>query len=116
MAKYSQIEIRDRNGAVVSKSANLRGIRRETGRHLVKVVGISELPNEEGRLCILFQNGNSCEFDWPDFDALKETVRRWRNLYGAPLKIGELSSGVVSPRNSFLRPSTNAGTPPHNRG
>ena len=56
--------IRDRDGNVISKSRNLAGIRRYVGGHtppLIKVLDVSEIGDEEGKLCILFENG--CSFE-----------------------------------------------------
>lgn len=94
--------IRDTDGKVIQRSRNLRGIREFVGKHLIKVVDISKIGTSEGKLCILFEDGYSFETNFASFQTLKETVRNWRNMYGAPLLINGISRGIVKVDNSFL--------------
>jgi len=98
--------IRKPDGTILSQSANLRGIRREVGRNIVKVVAIDKIGAGEGKLAILFDNGNSFETNFASYGMLCWSVRLWRNLYGAPLIVCGTPSGLVSSRNPTLPPTT----------
>lgn len=87
--------IRDRNGNIIQRSQNLAGIRRYVGKHAVKVLSITGLQYEAGKLCILFENGASYETNFASFDVLRDFVARWRNVYGAPLIVNGVACGVV---------------------
>lgn len=88
--------IRNKNGEIVNSSRNMRGIRRVVGKQLVKSVAIDHLPADEGKLCILFDNGDSYETNFASFEVLKHCLRNWRNLYGALLTIdGNRASPIV---------------------
>ena len=94
--------VRDRDGNVINKSRNLAGIRRYVGGHtppLIKVLDVSEIGDGEGKLCILFENGCSFETNFSSYSVLKGFVRRWRNVYGAPLTVNGQPAGVVSSHN-----------------
>lgn len=97
------IEIRNSKGDVISYSRNYRGLRVCVGRDLVKTVAIDEIGKGEGKLMILFDNGNSCEDNWGCYQHLKHVLGRWRNLRGVPLIVNGVSSGTVSPDNPELQ-------------
>ena len=93
--------IRDRDGHVISKSRNLAGIRRYVGGHtppLIKVLDVSEIAHNEGKLCIFFESGSSFEANFASYSVLKRFVNRWRNVHGTPLTINGQPAGVVSSR------------------
>jgi hypothetical protein len=99
--------IRDKDGNVVQRSRNLAGIRRYVGGHtppLIKVLAIDRIgvKNLEGKLMILFENGNSYETNFGDFGVLAGFVARWRNVYGAPLRVNGEDCGKVSYDNPKL--------------
>ena len=95
--------IRDREGAIISKSRNLRGIREYVGRNLVKVVDATEVgARGEGQLSILFENGDSFQTNFASYAVLLESLSNWRNMYGAPLTIGGQSRGKVGYYNPAL--------------
>jgi hypothetical protein len=94
--------IRDRDGNVISKSRNLAGIRRHVSGHTppsIKVLDVSEIAHNEGKLCILFENGCSFEANFASYSVLKGFVSRWRNVHGAPLTVNGQTAGVVSSSN-----------------
>ena len=96
------MSIRDRDGNVISKSRNLAGIRRYVGGHtppLIKVLDVSEIGDEEGKLCILFENGCSFETNFASYSVLKGFVNRWRNVHGSPLTVNGQPAGAVSTHN-----------------
>ena len=96
------MSIRDREGRVVSKSRNLAGIRRYVGGRtppLIKVLDVSEIGDEEGKLSILFGSGYSFETNFCSYSVLKGFVRRWRNVHGAPLSVNGQPAGLVSTTN-----------------
>lgn len=97
-------EIRDTDGNVVSRSRNLRGIRTYVSKttNLISVLSIDRLAHDEGKLMILFSNGDSYETNFASFDVLKGFVRRWRNVYGAPLRVNGYVSACVSKDNPRL--------------
>lgn len=99
--------IRNKDGKIISRSRNLRGIREAVGKQLVKTVSISPIGNErypEGKLMILFDNGDNYETNFASYQVLALSLLNWRNLYGAPLVIDcDWECGVVEYRNKKLR-------------
>lgn len=108
-------EIRDKDGKVIQRSRNLDGIRRYVGRNLIKVLAIDKLKfaspaklengwlyADDAKLSILFDNGCSYETNFASFKVLKQFVRQWRNVYGAPLRVNGEDAGVVSYHNPKL--------------
>lgn len=97
------IEIRNEKGAVISRCRNQSALRRKVGKDAVRWVAIDEnVNNGEGRLMMLFENGDKVEFGWASFNVLRMSLRNWRNLYGAKLLINHQEVGVVSKDNSKL--------------
>lgn len=95
----SKCYIRDKDGNVVQESRNLRGIRRYVGGFrppIIKKLAIDEIDGLSGKLCILFENGNSFETNFMSFAVLAGFVRRWWNVHGSPLLINGQDAGVVS--------------------
>jgi hypothetical protein len=99
--------IRDRDGNVIRKSRNLRGIRRyvaEFGAPAIKTLAIDPTGEKglDGKLSILFADGSSYETNFASYSVLCEWVRRWRNVHGAPLLVGGKDCGEVTSRNPYL--------------
>ncbi len=95
--------ILNRKGEVISRSRNLAGIRRYVGNHIIKVLSVSRIGNgDEGKLCILFEDGSSFETNFADFGVLCGFVRRWRNVRGAPLVFCGDKAGVVRRDHALL--------------
>jgi hypothetical protein len=100
---HSQTEIiRDSDGAVIQRSRNLAGIRRYVGTHPIKILAIDETADSSGKLSILFDDGASFETQFASFDVLRNFVRQWRNVHGAPLLVNGESCDVVSSKNPKL--------------
>ena len=97
------VEIRNREGAVISRSRNLRGLRRAVGKQLVSWVSINEIAKEEGKLCVMFANGDSCETNFASFYVLKRVIRNWRNLYGVKLLAQGEDVGTICYSNPALQ-------------
>lgn len=97
--------IRDKNGKVIQSSQNLRGIREYVGKtkSLISCLAIDQVGQWEGKIFILFEDGVTFETDFSNFEVLKNFVRRWRNVYGAPLRVNGLTSGMVEYRNVALQ-------------
>jgi len=95
-------KILDKDGNMISWSANLRGIRRYVTSHAIQILGISRLSNGEGKLMILFEDKSNFETNFADFTVLANFVRNWRNVYGAPLLIDANTCGKVSKDNPDL--------------
>ena len=94
-------KIRNKSGDVIKSSSNLRGIREFVSGYLcppITTLAVDELESGEGKLCILFSNGDNYETNFASFDVLLGFVRRWRNVYGAPLKFNGVDAGEVSYR------------------
>ena len=79
------LNILDKTGKVIHSSKNLRGIRDHVSQHMVKVVSVGHLPDGEGKLCVLFVNGDSFECNFASYEVLVGFVRRWRNIRGAEI-------------------------------
>lgn len=96
--------IRDKNGNAIQTSRNLAGIRRYVGIHLIKWLDICPIGENgsEGQLSILFDDNSSFQTNFASFGVLKNFVRNWRNVYGAPLLIGGEQFGTVAYDNKFL--------------
>ncbi len=98
--------IRNKNGEIIQRSQNLRGIRAFVGKNIIKVLAIDKIGGRddfrEGKLCILFDNGDSFETNFASLSVLKDWVARWRNAWGAPLRVNGIDCGVVSSKNPAL--------------
>lgn len=105
--------ILDRNGNVIQRSQNLAGIRRYVGKRggpAIKILSIGAIGKyaetrpdiAEGKLCILFVDGSSFETNFASYTVLKDFVRRWRNVYGAPLVVEGADCGTVRYHNPAL--------------
>lgn len=97
-----------RDGKVINKSRNLRGLRRFCGKHITRLISIVEDKTStfeygSGVLAIDFMDGSFCYTRFASFDILKETIRNWRNLYGAPLWVNGKPCGKVSFNNVHLQ-------------
>lgn len=95
-------DITDRDGNVIRRSRNMRGVRNYTGRQPVSRVNIWSTPGEAGGLEIIFQDGSRYRTRFESFSTLKWTLRNWRNLYGAPLFIEDRPAGQVRFQNASL--------------
>lgn len=93
------LHIRDRNGGIVSSSRDSRGIRRYVSNNRIKVLAIDRLQDNQGKLLILFENGSSYEENWCSFFLLCDSLRRWRNVYGSPLRVNGEDKGKVGKDN-----------------
>ncbi len=91
--------IRDKDGNIISRSQDLRGIRRYVGSYHagpIKMIDISQLPKGEGKLSILFENGANFETNFASFTVLEISIANWRNLYGARISVdGEVLNQPV---------------------
>lgn len=97
--------IRDTFGNVIHRSKNLSGIRRYVGGshpRLIKILAINRVGDDEGKLCILFEDRSSFETNFFSFDCVKRMVRNWRNVYGARLVVNGVDAGEVGYRNPAL--------------
>lgn len=94
-----------RDGKVIGRSRNLAGIRRYVGNHLIVRLAVDRITvcnYWEGRLHITFDNGATFETRFADYGVLLGFVRRWRNVYGAPLVVNGRVAGRVEYRNRAL--------------
>jgi hypothetical protein len=93
------IVIRNKNGEIVSRSANLRGLRRHLTSHPAQSVQIAQYNGGSAYMIVEFQNGDYCRSDWASYRVLCQSLANWRNLRGTPLFI---KSGNVGPDNVAL--------------
>lgn len=93
----------DQSGKVVSRSRNLRGIREHAGKHVIERVEISRVGQWGGLIKIYFVNGWFFQTKYADYSILRNSVRNWRNLYGANLFIEGTPCGTVSYHNPRLK-------------
>jgi hypothetical protein len=101
-------------GDVVGTSRNLAGIRRLVSKKLIKELEIGRkevmlgegTPKSEvvsdGILRILFTDGTRYATDFASYSVLKNFVRQWRNVYGAPLIVEGVPRGKVDYKNEAL--------------
>ena len=86
-------------GKPVFTSRNLAGIQRAISKDAVKSVQIDHIagkfPHGEGRLRVLFENGNRYETDFASYEVLKGWIsgRTW--LHGIPIKTAD-GRGIIS--------------------
>ncbi len=75
--------IRDCDGNIIHRSANLLGVRRYLGRTKspIKVLSISKVGEWEGNLSILWEDGCSYKTLFASYVCLKDFIKRWRNTY-----------------------------------
>lgn len=104
-------EIIGKDGRVLQRSRNLRGIRRAVGEVLVSTVAVRRIDRPgwsgAGELSIRFADsphgnpydGASFRMEWASYSVLVDFVRRWRNLYGAALIVNGVPAGVVGKDN-----------------
>lgn len=98
-----------RDGVIVSRSRNLRGIRQYAGKHLIKELHINPKmdgrlnPNHNrGRLYLIFENGATFQTDFASYGVLKTFIRLWRNVYGATLWMNGRDVGKIAWDNCNL--------------
>ncbi len=101
------IEIRNKHGNVIGTSKNQAGVRKHSAKVKAKAVSVNNLHTVKGfdgeaKLCILFEDGSSCEFTWGSLAVLKLKLRNWLNLYGANLVIDGVRSGKLLPDNPWF--------------
>jgi hypothetical protein len=86
-------------GKPVFTSRNLAGIQRAISRDSVKSVQIDRFPDRfprgEGRLRVLFENGNRYETEFASYEVLKTWIHGRSWLQGIPIKAVE-GRGVIS--------------------
>lgn len=92
----------DGDGNPINTSANLRGIRRYVGQNIVEFVDLKAISKGMGVLHIVFDDGATFETPFASYSVLVNSVRNWRNLYGAPLRIEGESEGEVEYKNPAL--------------
>jgi len=96
-------QILDKAGNVVQSSRNLAGIRRYVGKHIISALHLVQFEDKSGLLRIEFENGNVFHEPFSSYEVLKGFVRRWRNVYGAPLWTqGQDTNTNVYADNSYL--------------
>lgn len=96
------IAIENRQGAIVRRSRNLRGIIAHLGQHGANEVHIWRELNGNGRYQFHFGNGDTTRGEFADFAVLCGWVMSRRNMRGADLYINGQRSGQVNPRHTFL--------------
>lgn len=94
--------IRDKDGNVIRRSRNLAGIRRYVGGlrpPIVVKLCVDDLAEQGAKLSMLFDDGSNYETNFASFQVLKEFVRRWKNVHGAPLLVNGKEAGFVGGAN-----------------
>ena len=87
--------IRNREGDIIRRSRNLRGFVTHLGktRSPVKMLDIGRLAEGGGRLCVLWENGDSYETNFASIDVLTDWVFHRRNLRGSPYSLNGIPAG-----------------------
>lgn len=88
-----EVEIRDRWGDVISRSKNLAQLRRHAGKRKVQTIAVEN--GEKARLLVLFENGDSCETFFGDFDLLLHWATSWRSALGARFIVNGQDAGRI---------------------
>lgn len=96
------IAIENRQGTIVRRSRNLRGIITHLGQHGASEVHIWRELNGNGRYQFHFGNGDTVRGEFQSFAVLCGWVMSRRNMQGAALYINGQRSGHVNPRHTFL--------------
>lgn len=96
-------EVKDKDGNVIRRSRNLRGIRDHVADYLVNTLDVSRLSDGGGRLSVTFVNGDSYETNFADFKVLCLLVRGWRNVCGVLLTINGAPADYARWSNPELR-------------
>jgi hypothetical protein len=97
-------EILSKEGVVVQRSRNLRGIREYVSKHSVKFIGLHRKPDGGGTLYVMFDNQERFKTDFASYEVLKNFVRNWRNVYGVLLMVEGRPSGTVYYDQPLLKP------------
>ena len=84
------------------QTSNLATLRKKVGKQLVQQVSIARTGNGEGLMSVFFTNGDQTGNRWASFEVLKNSLRNWRNLYGAPLEVEGADRGKISYTNDAL--------------
>lgn len=94
------IEIVNKNGKVIRRSRNLRGVL-EYPRHFSRYVQrVSIEPHSNGgRLSVFYADGAFASADLADFAVLQDWLRSRRSWYGAELFVGVTPCGVLAKDN-----------------
>ena len=79
--------IRDKDGNIIRRSKNLRGVLEYARTHIISKIGADRIGKEEGKLMVLFHDGASYETNFASFGALKQWIRARRGWYGLPLTV-----------------------------
>lgn len=98
-------DVYNATGVPVRRSRNLRGLRQHIAHNLVDRVSIYPISGGQGVLEVMFANGDVHRGQWADFGMIKNSLRNWRNLYGAPLFINGAPAGQVRWNNERLAES-----------
>lgn len=107
------IYIYNKDSEVVSKSKNLRGIRRAVGTFPVEFVRIYKAADGSGVMRVEFKKyvnttmfsllyPSYCVIPWGSFAVLCNSLRNWRNLYGVKLYVNGISQGLIGYDNAIL--------------
>ncbi len=97
----------ERDGLVVARSRNLRGLRDYARRHgtWIKRVYLMRRGYPNGMMAgfkVRFGDGAYFRSQWGSYKVLQLWVRNWRTAYGAELLVNNNDCGVVSRNNPAL--------------
>lgn len=85
-----------RNGKIIQRSKNLAGIRRYVATNLIRAMAVTREPDGGGAMSIAFDNGAVFVTKFADYSVLCGWVRRWKNAWGAPLRVSGCDCGKLS--------------------
>ncbi len=101
------VSVADKSGVITRRSWNLAGLRKYVGKSLIEHVHVREIPEYRAVLTILFADGSWSQALFESASALANSLRKWRNLYGAPLFWldirKETRKGIVAYSDAILR-------------
>lgn len=97
------VEIKSKNGDILSTSRNLAGVRRAARKYHVRIVTLNLLENGRGELRVWFSPNPiygkyaaaTCVTEFESFVVMCGFVRRWKSIYESESWIAGLARGPV---------------------
>lgn len=95
--------VRDKDGNPVRRSRNLAGILAHVGAgmkhypyNLIKRITVDPIAHGQGKLCMMFDNGDSYETNFASYTVLLDWVQARRSWHGSPISINGVDAGKLT--------------------
>lgn len=78
--------IKDKNGKVIKRSRNLRGLREYASKNIIKLIRFENLGKFGGRSTVIFDAGETSITVWADYNVMTDKLTNWSMFKGAPVE------------------------------